>query len=109
VYASLSSLLGVSVVLDPQLLRLMTFGSLALALSSLASMALRRPMWRRRWTYLPLAVGAAGCIGVWLGKFVVASEPLTYVSLLGLILASLAARRGSRRSGASGVLAAVQN
>jgi hypothetical protein len=93
VYASLSSVLGVRFVLEPRLLRMLTFASLALALLSLASQA------RRRGIYAPLALGVAGATGVWLGRFTFTSELLTYTSLIALIGAALAARRfGARRS-----------
>jgi hypothetical protein len=87
VYASLSSVLGVSFVLEPRLLRLLTFASLALALLSLASHA------RRRRSYAPLALAVASAAGVWLGRFTFTSELLTHASLLALIGAALAARR----------------
>jgi hypothetical protein len=103
VYASLSSLLGVSLVIDERLLQVMTLGSLALALLSLATMALRSRM------YAPLLVGAASSVGVWLGKFTLSLPLLTYLSLLSLILASLSARRCSRSNASTRALAAAQN
>jgi hypothetical protein len=92
VYAGLSSWLGVSFALEPRRLLPLTLGSLGLALLSLAMMA------RRSGRYAPLLAGAASALGVWTGKFVLGLEPLTYLSLFGLIIASLAARRlGTRR------------
>ena len=86
VYAGLSSLLGVSFVLDTQLLMVLTLGSLSLALLSLVSMA------RTRKIYAPLATAVVSAAGVWLGRFELNSELCTNLSLLGLILAALAAR-----------------
>jgi hypothetical protein len=99
VYASLSSVLGVSFVLDPRLLLGLTLASLALALISLASLA------RRRRRYAPFAVGLASAVGVWLGRFVLNSERVTYLSLLGLILAAVAARWLGTRARADSELA----
>jgi hypothetical protein len=99
VYASLSSLLGVSFVLDARLLLALTLGSLALALSSLAAMA------RRSRHHAPFAVGMVGALGVCAGRFALNSELLTYLSLLALILAALAARRIGRLARASSKLA----
>jgi hypothetical protein len=87
VYASLSSLLGVSFVLDTRLLVALTLGSLALALIALGAMA------RRSRRYLPFALGVVSAGLVWAGRFALNSELLTYLSLLGLILAAVAARR----------------
>jgi hypothetical protein len=103
VYAGLSSWLGVSIVLEPRRLLPLTLGSLGLALLSLAVAA------RRSGRYAPLLAGAASALGVWAGKFVLSLEPLTYLSLFGLIIASLAARRvGTRRAaGSQGALACM--
>jgi hypothetical protein len=90
VYAGLSSVLGVSFAVDPALLLPLTLTSLGLALAALASMA-----WRTR-SYLPLALGAASALGVWAGKFALNSDVLTWLGLLGLILAALGARWGGR-------------
>jgi len=91
VYAGLSSVLGVSFAVDPALLLPLTLASLGLALAALASMA-----WRTR-SYLPLALGAVSALGVWAGKFALNSDVLTWLGLLGLILAALGARwRGAR-------------
>jgi hypothetical protein len=91
VYAGLSSVFGVSFAVDPALLLPLTLGSLGLALAALASMA-----WRTR-SYLPLALGAASALGVCAGKFALNSDVLTWLGLLGLILAALGARwRGGR-------------
>lgn len=90
VYAGLSSMLGVSFVLEPALLLPLTLASLALALASLGSIA-----WRTR-SYLPFALGLASALGVWAGKFVLSSDPLTWLGLSGLIVAALAARRLGR-------------
>jgi hypothetical protein len=92
VYGSLSSLLGVSFVIDARLLLGLTLGSLALTLISLASAA------HRKGRYAPFALGLASAVGVWLGRFVLNSEPVTYSSLLGLILAAVAARWLGRRA-----------
>jgi hypothetical protein len=86
VYAGLSSVLGVSFSLEPALLLPLTLASLGLALAALASMA-----WRTR-SYLPLALGAASSLGVWAGKFALNSDVLTWLGLLGLIVAALGAR-----------------
>jgi hypothetical protein len=86
VYASLSSLLGVSFVLDTELLKALTLGSLALALISLASMA------RTRKLYAPLATAVVSAAGVWIGRFELNSELCTNLSLFALIVAALAAR-----------------
>jgi hypothetical protein len=86
VYAGLSSLLGVSFVLDTQLLMVLTLGSLSLALLSLASLA------RKRKIYAPLAMAIVSAAGVWLGRFELNDELCTNLSLLGLILAALGAR-----------------
>jgi hypothetical protein len=91
VYAGLSSVLGVSFAVDPGLLSALTLTSLGLALAALGSMA-----WRTH-SYLPLAFGAASALGVWAGKFALNSDVLTWLGLLGLILAALGARwRGGR-------------
>lgn len=91
VYAGLSSVLGVSFAVDPGLLLALTLTSLGLALAALGSMA-----WRTR-SYLPLAFGAASALGVWAGKFALNSDVLTWLGLVGLILAALGARwRGGR-------------
>ncbi len=92
VYAGLSSMLGVSFVLEPALLSALTLTSLGLALASLGSMA-----WRTR-SYLPLALGAASALGVWAGKFALNSDVLTWFGLFGLILAALVARRRGGRA-----------
>jgi hypothetical protein len=63
VYAGLSSVFGVSFVIDPALLLPLTLASLVIALGAFASMA------RRTRRYLPLAVGVASALGVWAGKF----------------------------------------
>lgn len=86
-YAGLSSALGVSFVIEPALLSTLTLTSLGLALLALGSMA------RRTQSYAPFVLGAASALGVWAGKFVLNSDVLTWLGLLGLILASLAARR----------------
>jgi hypothetical protein len=91
VYAGLSSVLGVSFVIEPTLLLPLTLGSLAIALVTLASMA------RRSRSYLPLAVGAASALGVWAGKFLLNSDVITWIGLFGLVLASLGARRRGPR------------
>jgi hypothetical protein len=95
VYAGLSSVFGVSFVIEPALLLPLTLTSLALALASLGSMA------RRTRSYLPFAVGAASALGVWAGKFVLNSDALTWLGLFGLILASLGARRRGPRAASS--------
>jgi hypothetical protein len=92
VYASLSGVLGVSFVLEPRLLMWLTFASLALALLSLGTQAARRR------AYAPLAFGVVSAGGVWLGRFTFASELLTYLSLLALVCAALAARRLGARA-----------
>jgi hypothetical protein len=86
VYAGLSSVLGVSFVLDPALLSVLTLGSLALALAALGAMA-----WRTH-DVLPFALGAASALGVWAGKLALNHDGLTWLGLLGLILAALGAR-----------------
>ena len=91
-YAGLSSVLGVSFVLDAALLMPLTLASLALALAALASLALRARC------YLPLAVGAASSLGVWAGKFAWNSEALTGLGLLGLVVAFIGARRRPARA-----------
>lgn len=106
-YAGLSSLLGVSFVVEPALLLPLTLASLALALAALWFNA-RGALWfhargsqrymassARR--YAAFAVGLASALLVWGGKFVLSSEPLTWLGLLGLIVASLEARRGGPR------------
>lgn len=93
VYAGLSSWLGMSFALEPRRALPLTLGSLALALLSLAVVA------RRSGRHAPLVLGTASALGVWAGKFVLNLEPLTYLSLCGLIIASLAARQlGPRRA-----------
>jgi hypothetical protein len=100
VYAGLSSWLGVSLALEPRRLLPLTLASLALALLSLAAMA------RRSGRYVPLLAGALSALGVWAGKFVLSLDLLTYLSLFGLIIASLSARRlGTRRATGSDALA----
>jgi hypothetical protein len=81
-------MLGVSFVIDPQRLLPLTLSSLALALMSLAISA------RRSRQPLPLVVGGVCALGVWAGKFELGSDALTIGALLGLIGASLLARRG---------------
>jgi hypothetical protein len=88
VYAGLSSVLGVSFVIDVRQLLPLTLSSLALALLSLAISA------RRSRQPLPLVVGSVCALGVWAGKFELGSDALTIGALLGLIGASLVARRG---------------
>jgi hypothetical protein len=87
VYAGLSSVLGVSFVIDARQLLPLTLASLSLALLSLASLA------RRSRRPLPFAIGCLCALGVWAGKFELGSDTLTIGALLGLIGASLAARR----------------
>ncbi len=91
VYAGLSSVLGVSFVVDVRQLLPLTLASLAVALVSLATVA------RRSRRPLPLAAGALCALGVWAGKFELGSDALTIVALVGLLGASLAARRNDRR------------
>jgi hypothetical protein len=91
VYAGLSSMLGVSFVVDPTLLSVLTIASLGLAVAALASMALRTR------SYLPLTLGAASALGVWAGKFELNSDVLTWLGLLGLMLAAFSARRRGGR------------
>jgi hypothetical protein len=91
VYAGLSSVLGVSFVIEMRHLVPLTVASLALALVSLAIVA------RRSRRPLPFALGALCALGVWAGKFELGSDALTLVALLGLIGASLAARRAEQR------------
>lgn len=104
VYAGLSSLLGVSFVLEPALLLPLTLTSLALALASLWLKARRssahgslRSVASSARRYATFAVGVASALMVWGGKFVLNSELLTWFGLLGLIVASLEARRGGPR------------
>jgi hypothetical protein len=87
VYAGLSSVLGVSFVIDARQLLPLTLASLALALMSLAISA------RRSRQPLPLVVGSVCALAVWAGKFELGSDALTVGALLGLIGASLWARR----------------
>jgi hypothetical protein len=93
VYAGLSSVLGVSFVIEPALLLPLTLASLVLALAALGSMA------RRTRRYATFAFGLASALAVWGGKFVLNSEVLTWLGLLGLIVASLDARRRAPRDG----------
>jgi hypothetical protein len=86
IYAGLGSWLGISVVVEPRYLMPLTFVSLALAVGALGWMALSR----RR--YVALSLGVVAALGVWLGKFVLWSEALTLVSLLGLVLSAFGAR-----------------
>jgi hypothetical protein len=97
VYAGLSSVLGVSFVVEPSLLSTLTLASLALALAALGAMA------RRTRSYLPLTLGLASALGVWAGKFALNSDVLTWLALLGLISASLLARRRGARVSSPGV------
>ena len=86
IYAGLGSWLGVSVAVDARYLMPLTFASLLAAVAALGWMAIER----RRYVALSLGLGSA--LGVWLGKFVLASEALTLVGLTGLVLAALGAR-----------------
>lgn len=95
VYAGLSSVLGVSFVLDPALLMPLTLASFALALAALGTMA------RRTRRYLPLGLGVASVLVVWAGKFAANSDALTWLGLIGLIVASVGARRRAPRRPAS--------
>jgi hypothetical protein len=91
IYAGLSSWLGVSFVIPVALLRPLTLASLALAVLALASVA------RERRALVPALVGVAAASGVWLGKFELGSDLLTYSSVLTLLCCSLLARRAGRR------------
>jgi hypothetical protein len=86
IYAGLGSWLGISVVVEPRYLMPLTFASLALAVLALGWMAVSR----RR--YLALSLGVVAALGVWIGKFVLLSETLTLLSLLGLVLCAFGAR-----------------
>ncbi len=86
VYAGLSSLLGVSFVLDLRYLLPLTLASLGVALLSSCSTA-------RRSGYVPLVVAVPSALGIWVGKFVLPNDAVLYVSACGLVLAALAARR----------------
>ncbi len=82
-YAGLGSLLGLSFVVDVRYLLPLTAASLAVAVVALFLMA------RRGRGYLPFVSGCLASCGVLIGKFMIDSEPLVYLSLLGLVLASL--------------------
>ena len=89
VYAGLSSLLGVSITLDRRYLEPLTLLALGVALLGVASGA-------RRSGYLALAVAAPSALLIWLGKFVLQNDVLTYGASCGLLLAALATRRARR-------------
>jgi hypothetical protein len=72
-------------------LRPLTLVSLAIAVLALASMA------RERRALVPALIGVAAAIGVWLGKFELNGDGLTYGSVLTLLCCSLLARRAPRR------------
>lgn len=91
VYAGLSSVLGVSFVIEMRHLVPLTVASLGLALVSLSIVA------RRSRRPLPFVLGALCALGVWAGKFELGSDALTLVALLGLIGAWLAARLAEQR------------
>jgi hypothetical protein len=81
----------VSFVLPAPLLGPLTAASLAALVLALASAA------RERRALVHALVGATAAVGVWLGKFELNSDVLTYSSLLTLLCCSLLARRAARR------------
>jgi hypothetical protein len=83
-------MLGVSFVVEPVLLSVLTLASLGLALAALGAIA-----WRTQ-SYLPFALGAVSALGVWAGKFALNSDALTWLGLSGLVFAALTARRLGR-------------
>lgn len=95
VYAGLSSLLGVSFVLDRALLLPLTAASLLVALGALGSLA------RRTRRYVPFAAAVASALAVSGAKFVLNDDRLTWLALLGLVAASLLVARAPRAALAS--------
>ena len=83
VYAGLSSVLGLSIALEPRYLVPLTAGSMALAVGGLWLRA------RRGGGYGPSVLGALMAASVLIGKFLLENQPWTYVSLLGLVVAAL--------------------
>jgi hypothetical protein len=89
VYAGLSSVLGISIAVEPRYLLPLTAGAMVLAVGGLWLRA------RRGGGYGPFAVGALMAVSVLAGKFVLEHQPWTYTSLVGLMLAALwSSRRG---------------
>jgi hypothetical protein len=88
----LSSVLGLSIALEPRYLVPLTAGSMALAVGGL---------WLRAWRgggYGPAVLGALMAASVLLGKFLLENQPWTYVSLLGLMVAALWSGRRNVRA-----------
>lgn len=81
-YTALLGALGVGFVDYTPYLPAMTAAFLAVSVGSLAYLA------RRRRTVLPLLGGIVGAIALWLGRFVLDSDPLTYAAIALLALAS---------------------
>jgi hypothetical protein len=91
-YAGLSSLLGLSFVVEQRYLLPLTTLLLALALAALALQA------RRARSYGPLALAALAAATTLAGKFALESDVLLYSGLGSLLLASLwSSCRGAQR------------
>jgi mercuric ion transport protein len=91
-YAGLSSLLGLSFVVEPSYLLPLTSGLLALALV---------PLWlqaRRGRGYAPWLLACAAAAATLLGKFVLESDALLYGGVASLLLASFWSRSARARS-----------
>lgn len=80
-YAALLGALGIGFVDYTPYLPAITVALLAVSLGSLAYLA------RRRRTVLPIIGGIAGAITLWLGRFVLESDHLTYAAIALLALA----------------------
>jgi hypothetical protein len=89
VYAGLSSVLGVSIAVDPRYLLPLTAASMAAAVGGLWLRA------RRGGSYGPCLLGALMAASVLLGKFALENQAWTYMSLLGLVLAALWSTRSA--------------
>jgi mercuric ion transport protein len=98
VYAGLSSLLGLSIALEPRYLLPLTCGLLVLSIGALVLQA------RRGRGQGPWRLATCAALLIVLGKFVWESDPCTYLGAAGLLFASFWSRRGPVR-GAAGVAA----
>lgn len=83
VYAGLVSALGLGFLMDAQYLLPITGAALLLALMALAFQA------RNRRGYGPLVIGIVASALILVGKFALASNPVLYVALVGLVAASI--------------------
>lgn len=82
-YAGLSSLLGLSFVVEPRYLLPLTVALLALALAALGLQA------RRQHRYGPWLLACSGALATVAGKFALDLEGLMYTGIGSLLLASL--------------------